>query len=213
MIKSFITACVTPFGYEFCRIKDQRNSNVNSINVLKYLVPKDNVSFVQIGANDGKQCDPINPLINETWRGIFVEPNTFSYRLLAKTYSYLPSVIFESIAIHQTAKSLKLYVSNDSLCDSIHKKTSVFKVVPAISLQELFKRHNVTNLDLFVTDTEGCDYDIMHELLYKTGVKPKLIQFEHFFFSRAKYRAICDKLLLEGYKLLQVGIDTVAQLG
>ena len=51
---------------------------------------KENISFVQIGANDGEMDDPINKYVNSCgWSGIMVEPDFYYFQQLRNKYFWL----------------------------------------------------------------------------------------------------------------------------
>jgi FkbM family methyltransferase len=181
---------------------------------------------VQIGANDGVQGDPIRPFLarDETWFGVFVEPNPAMADKLRRLYPGRPSLEIEQCIIGDNEGVATLYIpvsdGFESLFSSSDKGTVVKAVskygkeineiqVNCITLKTLFDRHNVTELDLLQIDVEGHDGDVMEQLL-KTSIRPMIIQFEHIMLGVGQYTRICDGLSKEGYLLLSVEGDTIA---
>lgn len=70
---------------------------------------QDNVSFLQIGSNDGISGDPLNKFINNyNWKGILVEPIPFLFEKLKRNYFHKKSnLIFYNIAISAEAEGEK----------------------------------------------------------------------------------------------------------
>jgi hypothetical protein len=63
---------------------------------------KQNVSFVQVGANDGKTEDYLYDFVHEHgWRGVLVEPVKPVFEKLVKNYDGIPGLIFENVAISE----------------------------------------------------------------------------------------------------------------
>src|SRR5271165_1303468 len=59
----------------------------------------ENFFFVQIGAYDGYDCDPIQKFIRRYgWNGILVEPQPDAFEKLRQNYENFPGLIFERTA-------------------------------------------------------------------------------------------------------------------
>lgn len=196
------------------------------------------VTFLQIGAHDGLNNDPIRPFVdNGSWRGIFVEPQPEIFKRLQKNYEDIsPSrVAFENCAIAREDGEVTLYAFalNQGLPDHATMLCSLYRTaltsnghgykgdvieikVPALTLASLFKKYDITNLDVMQIDTEGFDFEII-KMLSETTIRPALIHFEHSFFGYdeqavAKIRACYELLAGLGYRVTPVGNDTVAYL-
>jgi FkbM family methyltransferase len=221
------------FGYNMFQVKDA----TPLIDLLPMLVKNrmerirsGSFSFLQIGANDGFFNDPIRAIIDRfpgwKWEGILVEPNPKIFGSLQGNYKGYEGLSFEQVAITDENKPITLYVSDgladESVLSSLSrsaaalslgaKKSRIKEVsVPGCTLSTLFAKHNTTNLDLFITNTEGLDHDIMVQLFSKTHVCPHIIRFEHSLMRRADYAECCELLKIHGYALLQVGTNTLAQ--
>jgi FkbM family methyltransferase len=234
-VKSLIIRWLASVGYEFVRIKPKQD--VAPINAFGLVVEDcirrkqessgDNrFNFIQIGANDGVQGDPLRPFLarDDTWFGVFVEPNPAMLEKLRRLYQGRSSLQYEQCMIgnHEETATLFVPVSDgfESLFSSSDKGTVVKAVskfgkeiseikVPCITLKTLFDRHNVTDLDLLQIDVEGHDGDLVEQLL-QTRVRPTIIQFEHAMMWVRQYSTICEELSKEGYLLLPVEGDTIA---
>ncbi len=76
-----------------------------------YAPTVEDFTFVQIGANDGRNGDPLYSFVTEYgWRGILVEPQkaVFEQRLLAN-YSGNNKLSFENLAIDETDGERELF--------------------------------------------------------------------------------------------------------
>ncbi len=63
---------------------------------------RDQVNFIQIGANDGLRNDPLRPfIVRHDWQGVLVEPLPTVFPLLQRNYAYLqrPQLVFLNAAV------------------------------------------------------------------------------------------------------------------
>ncbi len=191
--------------------------------------------FIQIGANDGIKGDPISPLIRKygNWVGVLVEPNPKVMKTLKRNYENVSGLQFEEAAISDSDGSAILYCpvaakDDPSMFASLnlgsvamwsntpeHVKTyesikAIEQVnVKTLTLASLFKKYDVTALDLFQVDTEGHDYKIIIQLI-QSAVRPKIIQFENASMNGLQFKECLGKLSKLGYSCLNVDIDTIA---
>jgi FkbM family methyltransferase len=230
--KQYIINTLNHFGYEFVRIKDALNTEpipVFPLIVRDYIRRKKapGFFFVQVGANDGVMADPIRPLVYEfgNWRGVLLEPNPAVYEILKSNYHDQPGLSFECLAISDTEGVATLHVSGDSketigqgsldanfaaIAAGISKSAIRTVNIKTATLNTLFAKHNIQEMDLLQIDAEGHDYKILVQLLTDTKVRPSIIQFEHSLMDKTQY-GHCSRLLSNaGYRILPVGIDTVA---
>lgn len=76
---------------------------------LKALRPyvKEDFFFVNIGANDGIDNDPLFPLIKKyRWKGIAVEPIPETFRMLKRNLADYEGIIFENVAIGENGREI-----------------------------------------------------------------------------------------------------------
>jgi hypothetical protein len=91
---------------------------------------RDRFFFVQIGAYDGREHDPIQAFVRRCrWRGILVEPQPEAFERLRRNYAGSPGLIFENVAIADHEGSLPLFMIKDEFahlvgCD--HRLLSSF---------------------------------------------------------------------------------------
>jgi hypothetical protein len=75
-----------------------------------HLQTRPDVTFVQIGAFDGRQSDPLYQFITRYhWRGVLVEPMPDAFARLKEAYRNEPQVILENVAIAQSNGTKTLY--------------------------------------------------------------------------------------------------------
>ena len=159
------------------------------------------ITFVQIGANDGKRFDPINAFIRRNRKrvsGIVVEPISEYFDRLSCTYSKFPAITPICRAVHATADKKTLFkiapdiasrfsesVKGMASFDKGHLKRAGIpdeyiakEEVTCITISRLLADHSITDLDLLQIDTEGYDAEIIRSFPFET-VRPAIIHFEH----------------------------------
>ncbi|WP_114521342.1 FkbM family methyltransferase [Altererythrobacter sp. ZODW24] len=191
--------------------------------VVESLMAKhgDTLKFVQIGANDGKYFDPLRPyILNRGWTGVLVEPQPPLFEQLKANYAECADrLAFENVAISD-GDSLRLYlppegykparaemqpesmVSNNPavLAQQLDVSTSSLQSidVPAMTLDALFAKHSIAELDLLQIDAEGYDWQIL-QTLDLSAVSPTLIQLETGHLGRRDLAAVAKHLCDAGY--------------
>lgn len=170
----------------------------------------DDLSFVQIGANDGVIGDPLREMIlKHRWRGVCVEPLEPEYRKLVKGYESIKDrVKCENVAIADAMGERTLYragrygdastLSTERLGDKIRKE-AVPVQVKCVTLRWLVDKHDMVALDLLQVDTEGYDYKIIKQI-ETLPCKPRAIHFEYHLL-KAEKEPCFQFLQKHGYKL------------
>jgi FkbM family methyltransferase len=194
--------------------------------------------FIQIGSNDGVQYDPLRKLILEqSWRGIMVEPVPYVYQRLKANYGHLAGrVTLENVAVAAADGSLPFYhlrPVKDPAAEGLPGwydgigsfiRANVAKHVPyipdieqrivtldveAVSFDTLCSRNGVTGLELLHMDTEGYDFELLKHIDF-TRYRPRLVIYEHYHLN-AQDRAACRSYLARhGYETMLEGMDTWA---
>ena len=187
---------------------------------------------MQIGANDGQRSDPIFQLVKRhRLRGLAVEPLSDMFAALRKTYATEPQVRLVNVAVHRTDMEITLYRVRPeanvpdwahgiaSLNPKHHEKSGtaaehmISERVPATTLEYLLDSHEISNIDLFIVDTEGYDSEIISMLLDGPH-RPSMISFEHGIpygtMSLETFCMLSRRLMEQGYFLLTLEEDTVA---
>ncbi len=180
----------------------------------------DSLTFVQVGANDGLFGDPLRPyVLSHGWKGVLIEPQIDVFERLKQNYSDCGhQLVFENLAISDADK-LTLYlppegwaghdqiyaesiVSSDAGVIARQIGTDIANLrridVPAMTLDALFAKHGIAELDLLQIDAEGYDWQVL-QTLDLNRCKPHLIQLESGHLSRAALTAAADHLNRSGY--------------
>ena len=82
--------------------------------------------------------------------------------------------------------------------------------VPTLRLATLVERHEITLLDLFVSDTEGYDYEILKQIDFDAPWAPRFIIFEAKHLDRATLQKAKRRLRRSGYRWLSTWQDVFA---
>lgn len=145
------------------------------------------IDFIQVGANIGNSHqDIIWPIIRERkWKGIFIEPIPHAFNKLIENYKDLEGSFFENIAIMNYNGYVDIYWSplynaEISSVNWMHSPDrNVNKITcPCLTLEGLFKKYNLTTVELLQIDTEGLDGLILLRTNFN-NIHPKYIRFEH----------------------------------
>jgi FkbM family methyltransferase len=198
---------------------------------------KKEITFVQVGSNDGKTGDPIYNFItrgNAIWKGLLIEPIPYLYEKLKTNYKDFSNRLkFENMAIDVTAGTKTLYYIRETSSASVtpwyeqiasfnktiiesqrahitdfEKKFSQMEVRTE-TLSALLAQHNLQPVDFFHIDTEGFDYEIIKMISIKDA-KPDIILFEHKHLSLRDFKDCCGYLRKKRFKLYSHQGDTLA---
>lgn len=199
-----------------------------------------NISFMQIGANDGKSRDPLHKhIMLGGWRGVVVEPVPYIYERLRQTYAGVQGLSLVCAAVAEAPGSKRLYVMRpagdeeraslpvwyDQIGSFVRENllksaAAILDIesriesleVPCVTLMELCERHQLLNLDLLHTDVEGYDGKILMTLDFNR-VKPRLILFEHKHLPPQELTQLQTLLAENSYGCLAIGDDTLCLRG
>ena len=80
--------------------------------------------------------------------------------------------------------------------------------VPTITLNDLFYKYSVKELNLLQIDTEGYDFEILNNTNFD-NLKPEILIFERIHIARKEYKVLVKKLKVYGYHLFIHGYDTI----
>lgn len=194
------------------------------------------VNVLQIGANDGKQSDPVHRFITDFgWRGVLVEPVSRNFKALAATYATQVSAETVSLvraAITQEIGQATMYVpklGDDALKgkESLHPRViqkhdwmvrggwrdhMAEESVPTLTLSALLRAFPGFKPDVVVTDTEGHDAVIIDQFDLLSPTRPLVVMHEHAHLNPSDRSRIREKLIGAGYSLTALRRDTVALL-
>lgn len=148
-----------------------------------------NVSFLQIGANDGVSYDFANHVIHSSDRGIFVEPCRLPFEKLLQNKKTYTNSVFCNFAIIPsnlpllntvTVLSEDEFQGGSSLFSNLptQHRTINTESIQSVHLSTFLKEYNIKELDIFFCDTEGLDHVLVLELI--NILTPKILIFESF---------------------------------
>jgi FkbM family methyltransferase len=209
-----------------------------SDDIRRVLGKRSEVTFVQIGSNDGRQGDPIFDLAKAKhgWRGLLVEPVSFLFRRLRQNYGPDPRFQFANVAVTESLGPVPFYYVSERAAEELpdapwwHDQLGSFnrehlegalggrlapyiveEAVEGVPLRELLDRYDITQLDLLHVDTEGYDYRVLRQIDFARW-RPSVIVYEHNVLAAEEYTAARELLWHAGYELTERGSDTVAVL-
>lgn len=206
--------------------------------LLEYFVNKyyhKDFFFLQIGGNDGVTYDPLVHITKKMdLSGLIVEPINSYFKQLELLYLDNKKITVANYAIYSCDGPIKMYKTREhldqmpdwskgiaSLDINHHKKSGIpstsieEEIVQGITLENLFKKYKIGNIDLLVIDTEGYDYYILKSINFKI-FKPKLILFEHGYIDNimtiSQINEILEVLIKNNYKFAFMDYDCLAYL-
>jgi FkbM family methyltransferase len=227
MIKKFLKKLSNFFGYKLIEknlIKNNqtlyKNSTLNIKLILNNIFKQNKIeNLIQIGANDGVAFDELNFFIKEyKVKSILVEPIKENYTKLKTNYKKFDFVKLENSAISDDnvinyiykvdPKFYKYYGNHIPAISSFDNKHLIKhgvknshikkEKVNSLTINELLKKYNMTNLDLFFVDAEGYDGNIVYDFLEKTNLRPIII-FEYIHINNQIFKDLIKKLLTKEY--------------
>ncbi len=236
-LKKLIYHLIRRCGFKLLKIGPYEIFDFESF-LYRHLAVHKTLTFLQIGANDGKMNDPIydfNIKNKDTVMGYVLEPLPDIYELLVKNYKDCHNIKPFNLAIHSTesemylhrvhpkfTSAVPLFARGIASFDKNHwKKTTLIPnekfmeevKVKCISFTEFIKSNSIKHLDLLLLDTEGYDYEIIMSIDFKK-IKPKIIRFEHGvrnnIMSPEKFLKVCEYLNSKGYQIIAESYDATA---
>lgn len=200
---------------------------------------REELFFIQVGANDGRHDDPLHRLVVEHpgWRGLFVEPVPYLFERLKSTYGSDDRFRFIRAAITDKTGTERFYYVDPEAANelgdrappsmeqlgSFHRQLIVdyrngllepFIVdieVPCLTWARLVGDCGVERIDLLHIDTEGHDYRILRQLDLRRD-RPRVILYEHKHLSVADAATARRMLTEAGYRVEPIERDTLATL-
>ncbi len=237
MIRRVIQKMLGRWGY---RVEKIRPGVENPIDVFSLVVEDymsshgTNLTFVQVGANDGWECDPIRKFVREHhWRGILIEPQPNVFARLVENYRDEPQLVFENTAVAREPGVATLYRLRDDPSlppwatglarfnlESLRSNRNIPNIgkyieeisVPTMTLRQIIAKHGLPCVDLLQVDVEGYDFEVLKMVDFE-GCRPGIIQYEYFHLSRDDQVGCRQFLIDRGYRLCSVLGDTIAVWG
>lgn len=192
--------------------------------------------FVQIGANDGEEVDPIREHVTGgDWRGLLVEPVPHLFERLVGNYDGYDDLDFANVAVtdHNGSATMlaatelddgkenpaRLISSLDP--DVVHKHRWLLgplegfvspTEVEAMTLRTLVATYGISHIDGLFVDTEGHDKVVLDQLGDLPFGLPRFVLYEHAHLSRPDRRELAADLEGRGYEITDLRKDTFAEL-
>lgn len=180
------------------------------------------VTIVQIGTNNGNDhvlqlCKRIKPSFV-----LLVEPFPIHVKSIEVNYIGIPHIL-ETVAITcDSSSETELYYHlldgpvghpnhkfdvastiQDHLVKHEYNKSELQKItVPALSINDLLKKHNLTRIDYLFIDAEGIDFDILKSLDMQVHIEH--IQIEHLHLDKEELYSFMNS---SGYRPLETSLD------
>ncbi len=191
--------------------------------------------FIQVGANDGIQADPIHRYVAKyAWMGLMLEPLSGNFRALEKNCGGLVGVRCLQVAVDSSVGRRLVFDLQPDLeglpawarglgsfdrerlrqvAEELHLDESgiVSEEVETITWDEVWNEFGPGRCDVLTIDTEGQDI----RLLRMAGLelrRPRLVHFEHACSGFEERIEFYRDLLLLGYEISTQGGDTIAYL-
>lgn len=195
------------------------------------------VTFLQIGANDGISTDPIREFVvsSDRWKGVLVEPQPDMFAQCVKNYRYCNRgrLHFLQAAVSDVPGSLELWKIKDrhlpefplfatgmasakrehllnyfSSVPNVADKIEARRV-PCLTVQEILDRFGFARLDLLHMDVEGHETTILRSLA-SGSVWPKAILFERIHLPADEWDSLTAFLSSKGYDITPCEMDCFA---
>ena len=198
---------------------------------------REQLFFLQVGANDGKQSDPLWALISRhpLWEGLMVEPLPHYFDQLRSLYSKRPGIQLANVAVSETAGERALYqlspeayeVFGDRLpnwwtgvasFDAAHVARHfeprvhpyiVTEQVRCEPLLDILRRFDVQTINLLLIDVEGYDLHVLEQFDF-ARYRPQLVLYEHENLTPDSQRRSEALLVNAGYTFRRFAGDTLA---
>ena len=214
-------------GYEIRKYPSNLSRRISIFDLVINLLQNTSreVSFIQIGGNDGIYVDPIRKYYvnNQKWKGYIFEPNP---EIFEKLRSNLKEVKVRITPISKAVSDKDsyefLFVQNPetrnfaSEISSLESRTFMKQKdigakykkvkVETCKLDTFCEQNKIHNIDLLQVDTEGHEYTIIMDLNLE-NIKPRVIQLEIGHLNIRQLNKIVHKLQSYGYFLHWGGHD------
>ena len=237
MTNKILKKIVGAFDYKLVEknlIKNNRLIHSRSILNLNLILKKifDNQKIkclIQIGANDGSRFDELNIFIKKyKIKSVLVEPINEYFEDLKRNYKNFENVYFENSAITVGTKEKEIFVVNNKNLDDYDehiKGISSFdknhlikhgvksnhilkKKINCISILNLLKKYNISNLDILFIDAEGYDGDILIDFFSSSTQEPILI-FEYIHIENKIFKDLVSILTNKKYSYFNINENLI----
>ena len=179
---------------------------------------RDDVYFIEVGANDGIDHDPIHEhVIRHGWSGVCVEPLPEPYAKLQQTYAGVPGVRCLQAAISDVVGEATMHVGDNTKLASLvpdrnaltrQSATSTF-TVPTTTFTDVLGAAGNPRVDVLQIDTEGYDWHVLRTFDLATH-GPVVINMEFYCLPLSERISTFALLRQHGYAYRFDGMDLLA---
>ena len=237
MTNKILKKIVGWFGYKLVEknlIKNNRLIHSKSILNLNLILKKifDNQKIkclIQIGANDGSRFDELNIFIKKyKIKSVLVEPINEYFEDLKRNYKNFENVYFENSAITVGTKEKEIFVVNNKNLDDydehikgigsfdknhlikhgVKSNHILKKKINCISILNLLKKYNISDLDVLFIDAEGYDGDILIDFFSSSTQEPILI-FEYIHIENKIFKDLVSILTNKKYSYFNINENLI----
>lgn len=130
------------------------------------------LSFVEVGANDGKIADPIYKYVADgRMRGLLIEPMPEPFEQLQQTYENTTGNTFLNVGVGPVDGELDLFHSELSVLTTANPQKNALKgvenltkvTVPVRTLGSILDENDMSRFDILQLDTEGYEWEILRD--------------------------------------------------
>lgn len=190
---------------------------------------------LQIGAMDGINFDDTRGFLDMyRWKSVLVEPVPAIFNQLKENFKDRDNYIFEQCAIAEEDGEIKMLtippdvIEREGLHPGYKGMSAIYPLrngfgsdyqrdidvkaqygvdimVPTLTLNSLLDKHNLQNVDVFICDAEGYDWNIFKQLDFNR-IRPKVIRIEYINLTDEEKELTKNKLIENGYEI-EIGQD------
>ncbi|MEM1322318.1 MAG: FkbM family methyltransferase [Bacteroidota bacterium] len=187
------------------------------------------VNLLMIGAHEGLPADIVYRYIHlNDWSGLLVEPQREAFQLLKKSFRHHPRLRFENVAVSDEPGQRRFYYLESTgpplpawanQLSSFHSEVPkavladypparlVSQDIACTTINHLLDKHQFTQLDFLMIDTEGHDFEILKVLDFQRW-RPAFIVYEHCHLSESDQTAAIQLLQQQGYFVYPTAFNT-----
>lgn len=211
-----------------------RPNLIKDLNIVLRVFSKEikNISFIQIGSNDGISGDPLHSyIISDNWQGVLIEPIPFLFEQLTFNYSGCKNLQFRNCAVGVISGTTEIFSINEEKRESLpswYFQLASFdrnmllrhgipeveslitkKTVDVETFDQIMKSTQLPNLNLIHIDTEGYDFEIL-KTINLNQYKPEIIILEYRHLSIANFKESLKLLKKYNYKVFRNDYDIIS---
>jgi len=190
-------------------------------------------TFIQIGAFDGIECDPLRKYLKiYDWRGVLLEPQPGPFENLKKLYESQANLLILNAALDRSIGKTTLYVLEGDNFPKWAKGMASFRKqnilkhneflpyldkfikeleIDTITFEEIFNVLSIKSLDLLQIDTEGFDAEVLNMFPFDI-IKPSIIHFESKHLGKPSLENLLTFLIENGYHFAYDGGEDMVAL-